>query len=68
MAYSIDSSIIFSVTNGRVINVIPDNRLLVETDAPDGLKDPARIPELVRSLHLDVNYLQQNLELFLYDV
>lgn len=58
----------FSVTNGRVINVIPDNRLLVETDAPDGLKDPACIPELVRSLHLDVNYLQQNLELFLYDV
>ncbi len=58
----------FSVLNGRFIDIIPDNRLLLESDAPDGLGDPARIPELAKTLRLDIAYLQQNLELFLYDV
>lgn len=57
----------FSIINGNCLNVIPDNRLLVESDAPDGLKSPENIPELVRALHLDRDYLSQNWERFLYD-
>lgn len=54
-----------SVINGKCIGVIPDNRLLVESDAPDGLKSPAVIPALVEKLRLDANYLYMNLERFL---
>lgn len=55
----------FSVINGNCLNVIPDNRVLVESDAPDGLKSPEFIPALVKNLGLDEEYLNQNLELFL---
>lgn len=55
----------FSVLNGKVLDVIPDNRVLVETDSPDGLHTPEAIPDLVRDLGLQPDYLQQNLELFL---
>lgn len=55
----------FSVINNNCLDVIPDNRLLVESDAPDGLKTPELIPELVRTLRLDAAYLNQNLEMFL---
>lgn len=56
---------IFSVLNANVLSVIPDNRVLVETDAPDGLKTPENIPDLVDRLRLQPDYLWQNLELFL---
>lgn len=55
----------FSVLNGKVLDVIPDNRVLVESDAPDGLHTPEAIPDLVRDLKLQPDYLWQNLELFL---
>ena len=55
----------FSVLNANVVSVIPDNRVLVETDAPDGLKSPEEIPALVERLRLQPDYLWQNLELFL---
>lgn len=57
----------FSVLNGRVIPIIPDNRLLIESDAPDGLRDPAAIPNLIDKLGLDPNYILQNWELFIND-
>ncbi len=57
----------FSVLNGRVIDVIPDNRLLIESDAPDGIRDPARIPDLIADLNLDPAYIAQNWELFIHD-
>ena len=55
----------FSVLNANVLSVIPDNRVLVETDAPDGLKSPEEIPFLVDRLQLQPDYIWQNLELFL---
>lgn len=55
----------FSVVNGNCLDVIPDNRVLVESDAPNGLKTPELIPELVAELKLNPAYLEQNLELFL---
>ena len=55
----------FSVLNNRYVDIIPDNRLLVETDSPDGLKTPTAIPELVRNMHLDIDYLYQTFREFL---
>ena len=55
----------FSVLNDKVYEVVPDNRLLVESDAPSGLKSPEAIPDLVRALKLDENYLMQTAEDFL---
>lgn len=55
----------FSVLNKKVLDVIPDNRVLVESDAPDGLHTPEAIPDLVVRLGLQPDYLKQNLELFL---
>lgn len=57
----------FSVLNKRVIDIIPDNRLLVESDAPDGLQDPSNIPDLIEQLGVDANYIAQNWELFIDD-
>ncbi|MDY6407920.1 MAG: TatD family hydrolase [Pseudomonadota bacterium] len=57
----------FSILNGRYASIIPDNRLLVETDSPDGLKTPSAIPNLVRDLKLDINYLNQTFWEFLHD-
>lgn len=55
----------FSVMNANMLSVIPDNRVLVETDSPDGLKSPEEIPALVDRLRLQPDYIWQNLELFL---
>lgn len=55
----------FSVLNGRYLSVIRDNRLLVETDSPDGLKTPSAIPELVKTLNLEAEYLYQTFREFL---
>ena len=55
----------FSIINGRYAPIIPDNRLLVETDSPDGLKTPQAIPALVQALHLDNDYLNQTFREFL---
>ena len=55
----------FSILNGRYASIIPDNRLLVETDSPDGLKTPSAIPALVEALELDANYLNQTFRDFL---
>lgn len=55
----------FSVINANVLSIVPDTRVLVETDAPDGLKSPEEIPDLVSRLQLQPDYIWQNLELFL---
>lgn len=55
----------FSVLNDKVYEVIPDNRLLVESDAPSGLKSPEAVVDLVRALKLDENYLMQTAKDFL---
>lgn len=55
----------FSVLNDKVYEVIPDNRLLVESDAPSGLKTPEAVVDLVRALRLDENYLMQTAKDFL---
>ena len=58
----------FSVLNGRFLEVIPENRLLVETDSPDGLHTPAAIPTLVQTLRLNADTLNLNFQGFLEDV
>ena len=58
----------FSILNGKHAHIIPDNRLLVETDSPDGLKTPQAIPALVQSLNLDINYLNQTFKEFLNEI
>ncbi|MBR4927300.1 MAG: TatD family hydrolase [Alphaproteobacteria bacterium] len=58
-------NVYFSVLNGKVLDVIPDNRVLVESDAPDGIFTPEAIPALVKKLRLQPDYIWQNLELFL---
>ena len=55
----------FSILNGKSASIIPDNRLLVETDSPDGLKTPQAIPALIQTLHLDNDYLNQTFREFL---
>ncbi len=55
----------FSITGGHYADLIPENRLLVETDAPDGLKSPEAIPDLVAKLHLNPERLEQNFWEFL---
>ena len=55
----------FSVLNGRYLDVIPDNRLLVETDAPSGLRTPLAIPALVQALGLDTDILNLNFQGFI---
>ena len=58
-------NVYFSVLNGKVLDVIPDNRVWVESDAPDGIFTPEAIPSLVERLRLQPDYIWQNLELFL---
>ena len=58
----------FSVLNGRYLDVIPDNRLLVETDSPSGLRTPVAIPALVQGLKLNNDILNLNFQGFINDV
>ncbi|MDR2902398.1 MAG: TatD family hydrolase [Lactobacillales bacterium] len=57
----------FSVMDRRVVDVVPESRLLVESDAPDGLKSPELIPDLVRELGVDPVKLTQTFDSFIYD-
>jgi len=59
------SNAYFSVINGRYLDVIPDNRLLVETDAPSGLRTPVAIPALVQALGLNMDTLNLNFQGFI---
>ena len=58
----------FSVLNGRYLSVIRDNRLLVETDSPDGLKNPTAIPELIQKFNLNLDQINENFTRFIYEV
>lgn len=55
----------FSVMNKNVLDILPDNRILVESDSPDGIRSPAFIPELIEKLRLDPSYLAENFEEFI---
>ena len=57
----------FSVLNGRFLHMIPYNRLLVESDSPDGLKSPTAIPELVQKLNLNLEQINENFTRFVYE-
>ena len=57
----------YSTLNAHCLDIIPENRLFVESDAPDGLASPVDIPDLVDRLNLSEERLAYNLELFLHD-
>lgn len=57
----------YSTFSSNCLDIIPENRLLIESDAPDGLKSPALIPQLVARLKLSPERLARNLELFFND-
>lgn len=55
----------FSIVNNKVLDVLPQYRILVESDADGGNFTPEYIPDLVQRLNLNPDELWHNLELFL---
>lgn len=55
----------FSVHTPNKIPLIPADRLLVESDAPDGLPSPTNLPFLYLELKLNPEQINQNFESFL---
>jgi TatD DNase family protein len=55
----------FSVSHGAKIPLIPANKLLIESDAPDGLPSPANLPFLYMQLGIDSEQINQNFKDFL---
>ena len=55
----------FSVHCATKIPLIPANKLLIESDAPDGLPSPANLPFLYIQLGIDVEQINQNFKDFL---
>ena len=50
----------FSVMTIRPVRYLPANRILVESDSPDGLHKPIRVTELVERLNLNWEQLDHN--------
>lgn len=55
----------FSIMNDKTMAFLPKEKILVETDAPDGLKTPKNIIHLVEKLKLDTNQIVQNFNKFI---
>ncbi len=58
------SNAYFSVMSGKSLAGIPSDRVLVETDSPDGLHKPVKIIEMVKNLNLDKTQLAENFNRF----
>ncbi len=56
----------FSVKSKTKLPLIPKDKLLIESDAPDGLPSPTNIPYLYLELGVDSAQVAQNFERFLY--
>ncbi len=54
----------FSIMSGKSVLNIPVDKLLVETDSPDGLRKPIKVIELVEDLNLDKKQLADNFSRF----
>ena len=57
-----DSQSYFSVHNDKKIPLIPSDKLLIESDAPDGMSSPVALPFLYQQLGVNVEQIQTNFE------
>ena len=55
----------FSVNRNTKIPLIPMDKLLIESDAPDGLPSPANLPFLYLQLGVNAEQINQNFKRFL---
>ena len=57
-----DSESYFSVHNGKKIPLIPADKLLIESDAPDGMTSPVALPFLYQQLGVNAEQISTNFE------
>ena len=57
-----DSDSYFSVHNGTKIPLIPADKLLIESDAPDGMDSPVALPFLYQQLGVKAEQIEANFE------
>ncbi|MBR6231631.1 MAG: TatD family hydrolase [Alphaproteobacteria bacterium] len=57
-----DSKSYFSVHNDKKIPSIPVDKLLIESDAPDGMVSPVALPFLYQQLGVNVEQISSNFE------
>ena len=57
-----DSESYFSVHNGAKIPLIPADKLLIESDAPDGMDSPVALPFLYQQLGVKAEQIETNFE------
>ena len=57
-----DSMSYFSVHNDKKIPLIPADKLLIESDAPDGMDTPVALPFLYQQIGVDANQVCANFE------
>jgi Tat protein secretion system quality control protein TatD with DNase activity len=55
----------FSVSHATKIPLIPTNKLLIESDAPDGLPSPTNLAFLYMQLGINPEQINQNFKDFL---
>ena len=57
-----DSNSYFSVHNSTKIPLIPADKLLIESDAPDGMDSPVALPFLYQQLGVKAEQIEANFE------
>ena len=57
-----DSDSYFSVHSGTKIPLIPEDKLLIESDAPDGMTSPVALPFLYQQLGVKAKKIEANFE------
>ena len=57
-----DSISYFSVHNNKKIPLIPNDKLLLESDAPDGMDSPVALPFLYQQMGIDTKQICTNFE------
>ncbi len=57
-----DSDSYFSVHSDKKIPLIPTDKLLIESDAPDGMSSPVALPFLYQQLGVNPEQIAQNFE------
>ena len=60
-----DYNAYFSVNRATKIPLIPTDKLLIESDAPDGIPSPANLPFLYLQLGINAEQIHQNFQGFL---
>ena len=57
-----DSESYFSVHNDKKMPIIPEEKLLIESDAPDGMNSPVALPFLYQQMNVDTGQVCINFE------